>query len=114
MKKQIGMILASLAIVVGFSVAASAQSTNRRRGIEYRQAEQQRRIDQGIRTGQLTPREAARLEAQQTHIERVEDRYRTSGGGLSPSERARLERDLNRSSRAIYRERHDYNGYRRP
>jgi len=114
MKKQITLILGSLAFVLVLSFAANAQTYHRYRGIEARQAEQQRRIDQGIRSGQLTPLEAKRLEAQQAHIEELEGRLRASGGRLTPAERARLERDLNRSSRAIYREKHDRDGYIRP
>jgi hypothetical protein len=114
MKKQIGMILASLAIVVGLSFVANAQTRSRHMGIEARQAEQQRRINQGIESGQLTPREAARLEAQQARIEQLENRLRSDGDGLSPSERARLQRDLNRASRAIYREKHDRERARTP
>lgn len=106
MKKYFGMILTLIVFVIGLSIVASAQ-TDRRRGINAREARQQQRIFQGIRSGELTYPEIRRLEREQFRIERVEDRYRSSGDGLSPRERARLEHALDRSSRDIYRQKHD-------
>ncbi len=88
--------------VVGTLVGvANAGSINRR---EHRQIQ---RIAQGARSGQLTVRETARLLAEQAAIRAEEFRFRHSGGGLSPRERLKLERDLNRASRDIYRQKHD-------
>ena len=106
MKKQIALILASFAIVVGMSMATNAQ-TRRYHNINAREREQQTRITEGIRSGALTNREAARLENEQARLDRVEARYRASGNGLSRGERIKLERDLNRTSRDIYRQKHD-------
>ena len=74
-------------------------------GINHRQARQQARIYQGIASGSLTQREAARLERQEGRIDALEARDRRNG--LSRHERAQLERDLNRESRQIYRQKHD-------
>ncbi|GAB4242376.1 MAG: hypothetical protein OHK0028_20960 [Deltaproteobacteria bacterium] len=75
-------------------------------GVERRQQVQQRRIGQGIESGQLTPREAARLEREQAGIERAQRRAE-SDGRITPRERARLHRKQDRASRHIYREKHD-------
>ena len=117
MKSFLGVIFASLIVVCGLSATSFAQRSqtttvaqSRRyhnRNINQRQENQQDRIGQGIKSGQLNPREAARLERQEAHINRVESRYRKSGNGLSPRERVRLQRDLNRESRHIHRQRHD-------
>lgn len=72
-----------------------------------RQVAQQARINQGIRSGQLTPREAARLEAQHQRLERHLVRDRLDGGGLSAGERARLQAEQNRLSRRIAVQKHD-------
>jgi hypothetical protein len=101
------MILAAVALMIGFSIVANAQERCRNRSINGRQARQQQRILRGVEDGQLTNREAQRLEGQEQRIDRQEDRFRETGGGLSPQERARLERELDRSSRDIYRQRHD-------
>jgi hypothetical protein len=98
----------SIVCVIGFSIVANAQTDRHRsRSINAREAHQERRIDQGIYSGDLTKSETRRLEREQNRIECVEDRYRTSGDGLSPRERERLERALNHSSRDIYRQKYD-------
>jgi hypothetical protein len=107
MKKQIGMILAAAIFVIGFSIVTNAQEYRRHHSINAREARQERRIYQGIESGQLTQREALRLDREQDRVESLEARYRRTGDGLSPRERMRLERDLNRTSRDIYRQKHD-------
>jgi hypothetical protein len=76
-------------------------------GVNARQHEQQQRIREGIRSGELTRREARRLEAEEWRIRRNEALARRSGGQFTPRERYRIERQLNRSSRDIYRQKHD-------
>lgn len=85
--------------------AASATGTNTPR-VDRREARQQRRIQQGARSGELTPRETRRLEREQARIRRNEARAK-SDGTVTPQERRRLNRELNRSSRHIRREKHD-------
>jgi len=75
-------------------------------GVNHRQANQQSRIGQGVRQGDLTRGETRHLERQQGHIAREEARYKADGH-LSRWERADLHRDQNQASRDIRRERHD-------
>ncbi|MCL4477287.1 MAG: hypothetical protein M1508_13885 [Nitrospirae bacterium] len=75
-------------------------------GVHARMVNQQKRIWQGVNTGELTPREAGRLEAREAKIREDELRMK-SDGVLTGAERARLHRELDRTSRAIYREKHD-------
>ncbi len=75
--------------------------------INQRQYRQQNRIYNGIRSGELNRREAARLEGREARIARYEARSRADGGGLSGRERYRIERMQDRTSRAIYRQKHD-------
>ncbi|HKX31538.1 MAG TPA: hypothetical protein VJ302_27875 [Blastocatellia bacterium] len=75
--------------------------------INERQREQEVRIRQGVRSGELTRREARRLQEQQDRIRRDEFRARRSGGEFTPSERARIQRELNESNRDIRREKND-------
>ncbi|MBV9217723.1 MAG: hypothetical protein JO053_16270 [Acidobacteria bacterium] len=113
-----GTILTSflLLLFAGMGITASAQSGNRghRGNINRRQENQQDRIAQGIKSGSLTAREAARLEHQETMIDRQEARFRQSGDGLSPKERAKLEKELNRESKNIYKQKHDGQGQKPP
>jgi hypothetical protein len=67
---------------------------------------QERRIDQGVGSGQLTPREAGRLDAEQAKIKLDELRAK-SDGNMTTKERAKLTREQNRASRDIYRLKHN-------
>lgn len=91
------------AIAVSTSISGFAQGRN----INSRQRHQEVRIRQGIRSGELTRREAARLEAREGRIRAQEYRYRTSGGSFTPRERAKIQHRLNHTSRDIYRQKHD-------
>jgi hypothetical protein len=75
-------------------------------GLEQRMENQEQRIQQGINSGQLTPREAGRLEAQEAKIKQDELRMK-SDGNLSSAERQKLNRELDKASSDIYREKHD-------
>lgn len=75
-------------------------------GIEKRRQVQAARIVAGVKSGELTWREARGLVRRQRHIKREEHRYRADGH-LSWRERAVVHRDLSRISRRIYREKHD-------
>jgi hypothetical protein len=69
---------------------------------------QQERIAQGVQSGELTPRETARLERKEARVQREIRRDRAAHGGhLTPGEKARINRQQNRLSREIYREKHD-------
>jgi hypothetical protein len=75
--------------------------------INQRERQQQQRIREGIRDGELTRREAGRLQVEQAQIRLQEARARRSGGEFTARERLRIQRELNQSSRHIYRQKHD-------
>lgn len=102
---RIRFLAAALAAVTTLAAAAPAEAR-----INQRQAHQQHRIYHGVRSGQLTGREAWRLERQQARIARYERRSRRDGPSLTGRERYRLERMQDRASRNIYRQRHDRQG----
>ena len=79
--------------------------------IDQRQANQEQRINQGVASGQLNKREANRLNRQQQHINKIEDRAK-SDGVVTKKERARIGVAQNRASRHIVREKHDLQGKR--
>jgi hypothetical protein len=76
--------------------------------VNARLRDQQHRIGEGIRSGQLTPREAARIERREGRVRReiYRDRY-YHHGHLTAREHRHIERQLNRDSHAIYRQKHD-------
>jgi hypothetical protein len=95
--------MVSMALI---ALPLAAAAGTRDPGVNQRQHNQQHRIQQGVKSGELTRGEAHRLAAEQRHIRREEARYK-SDGTLTPAERADLHRDLNRSSRHIYNQKHD-------
>jgi hypothetical protein len=102
------MFRSTLAGVVAVLLAAasagvSAQSTPR---IDGRQAYQEWRINQGIATGSLNAPEAARLEAGQARVGRMEGRA-LSDGVVSHGEQVRIEQAQDVQSRRIWRQKHD-------
>jgi hypothetical protein len=103
MKRVLLSIAAASAVLVSLPVAADAAPWQ---PISQRQANIERRIDQGVRTGDLTRREAAQLRDQYRDITRLEAHYRRDGR-LTPSERADLDRRYDRLSDHVYAQRHD-------
>lgn len=78
--------------------------------INQRQAELDRRIDQGVRRGTLTRSEAARLRAEFRQIAQLERRYRANG--LSMRERADLDARFDRlATRIRWEQRDNQYGY---
>jgi len=99
---QAKFIVAALAATLTLPAFAQADTP----GIDQRQMNQERRIDQGIASGQLTAREALRLERGQERIDRMEDRAKADGV-VTARERARIQHAQNIESRRIWREKHD-------
>ncbi len=99
MSKKLAMS-AMAAVVAGlFSVAASAQTA----GSEVqRDVNQQQRIEQGLKSGSLTTREASQLERGESRIDRMESNA-LKDGKLSPAEKANIQRAQNQESGAINR-----------
>ena len=79
--------------------------------IDQRQANQERRIDQGIASGRLNVREAARLNKQQGHIDNMENKAKADGT-VTNKERAKIRHAQDRASRHIAHEKHDRQGVR--
>jgi hypothetical protein len=98
----------AVAAVLAITPAALLAQPPSGRVINQRKENQQDRIAQGVRSGQLTPRETARLEHQEASINREEHRMRTADAGhLTPQDRRILTRQQNRESRRINRDKHN-------
>jgi len=87
---------------------AAHQNLTPQSEVGQRQRNQQERIGQGIKSGQLTAREATHTEGRETAINHEIARDRSANGGaLTPGERARVNRQENHNSRAIYNKKHN-------
>jgi hypothetical protein len=99
-------IVLNFLLVASFLLCASAISFAGSRGVNAREHREQQRINQGISSGELTRREARRLESGLARI-RIDERFARADGNVTPRERARLQHELTRESRNIYRQKHD-------
>lgn len=93
-----------IAVLAAFALPVLAQSNTP--NIDQRQVNQQKRIDQGVQSGELTTREAARLEKGQQRIQKMETKAKADGK-VTPRERARLQKAENKQSQKIAKEKHD-------
>lgn len=89
----------------GSRAQVQAQGYGNWQPINVRQANLDRRIDQGLRNGQLSRREAVRLRGEFNGLLRLEASYRR--GGLTAWERNDLDRRFDRLSAQIRVERRD-------
>ena len=71
-----------------------------------RDINQETRVEQGLKSGQLSTGEAARLERGEARIDRMESKV-LKDGNLSPEEAARIQRAQNQESGAINRLKHN-------
>jgi hypothetical protein len=94
------------AAIVPASGLAAENSKLKSPAINGREHNQQLRIRQGVKSGELTRKETARLEAEEARI-RLNERLAKSDGKLTPEERARLEKELSKASHDIYVQKHD-------
>jgi len=86
------------------TTAAWAQTTAEQD--QQRDVNQQQRIEQGLKSGQLSTKEAGSLERQQQHIDNMEARD-LKNGSITPAEQARLNAAQNRASADIYADKHN-------
>ncbi len=92
----------AIAVLPALAFAQNSATPN----IDRRQAEQQKRIDQGVQSGQLNSREAARLEKGQTKVQRMENKAKADGV-VTAQERQRIAHEQDKQSKHIAREKHD-------
>ena len=105
--KLIHVVLA--AAMVAVPVSDFAQTTHaQRHHIAARKENQQDRIAQGVKSGQLTPKETAHLENHAAAINQEEHGMRTADNGhLTAQDRHMLARQQNRQSAQIYKDKHN-------
>jgi hypothetical protein len=95
--------LLSIAVGLALCGTAAAQTT----GTEVqRNINQQERVEQGLQSGQLNTREAAKLEKGEARIDKMESNA-LKDGTLTEAEKARIRKAQNAESKAIYRQKHD-------
>ncbi len=110
MTKLLHAALAAATLLVAspsFADTRWEQTHPRRDQVNDRLANQNRRIDNGAKTGRLSPQQAHQLH-REDHAIRTEERADASlhGGHITKGEQRQLNRQENQVSRQIYREKH--------
>jgi hypothetical protein len=76
--------------------------------IRQRDKNQQERIANGIKSGELTPNEASHLEGQEKKLNNeVKDMREDNGGKLTAADKTKVTNQENHLSRQIYNQKHD-------
>ena len=87
---------------------AAVQNTDPKSEVGKRAENQQDRIAQGVKSGQLTAGETAHLENGEAKINKeVRNDRAANGGKLTPQEKKQVNRQQNRESRQIYKDKHN-------
>lgn len=71
-----------------------------------RDVNQESRIEQGLKSGELNTREAAKLEKQEGRVDAMQAKA-LKDGTLSPEEQARIKKAQDHTSKEIYEQKHD-------
>jgi uncharacterized membrane protein len=107
MLSRLSTIMLILGLLMGVTTGAYAHDNDTKTpGIKRRQHHQQKRIVHGVRSGELTRREASRLRREHREI-RQDVREIKSDGDVTRRERIKIHREQNRASRHIYRAKHN-------
>ena len=118
--RRIVLALAPVVAIVAGPSLATAQDWSRSSGhggyqhrqadrqseIDRRQDRQQHRIERGVRSGEITPSEHHRLQAEQARIRQLEANAKRDGH-ISRHEAEQIRRAQNDASRHIRHEKHD-------
>ena len=122
MKRTLFFSIATLALSGMLSVSGFAQNPNtqgagpgkddpnhpRVNEVNAREQNQQNRIANGVKSGELTPKETQKLEKQQGRIDNQEKRDMAKNNGhLTKGEQAKLNKEQNHASKNIYDKKHD-------
>ncbi|HME33720.1 MAG TPA: hypothetical protein VKF84_00685 [Candidatus Sulfotelmatobacter sp.] len=87
---------------------AAVQNTDPKSEVGKRAENQQDRIAQGIKSGQLTAGETAHLENNEAKVNKeVHNDRAANGGKLTAQEKQQVNRQQNKMSRQIYRDKHN-------
>ena len=96
----------TLALSIATLLSSAAFADTAAEKDQQRDVNQQQRIEQGLQSGELSTKEAGRLEHEQQHVDRMEARD-MKDGHISASEQARLTKAQNATSADIYKQKHD-------
>jgi hypothetical protein len=117
--KKLALTVALGGLLVGSAVAQNPNTSGAGPGVydpshprvnqvNGREQNQQNRIANGVKSGQLTPRETASLEGKENRLVQNQKRDMAKDGGhLTKQDQAKLNREANHVSKKIYQDKHN-------
>jgi hypothetical protein len=102
MKKIIVLAIALLALSFSGKLAAQTKTPK----IHQKQVNQEARIQEGKKSGELTKRETRRLQTEQAVIQH-DKKQAKADGVVTPTERKEIRKEQRAASRDIYHQKHD-------
>ncbi len=97
-------ILFSSLFAFSFALTSFAQTATP--VVDAREKNQHDRIKDGVKSGELTRKEAAHARANQRNIKHAEAKAKADGV-VTPAERAKLDAKQDKASKRIYKNKHD-------
>ena len=98
--------LTTIAFGLGACVFAAGANAQNTADVVQRDVNQQKRIEQGLQSGQLTTKEAGKLEREEGRVDRMEANA-MKDGKTTVAEKQRIERAENKVSKDIYQDKHN-------
>lgn len=102
----VALLFAGVALGYGQETQTTPPPKTKTPVINQRQRNQHARIRQGVKSGELTKREAAKLHSDEKAIQ-AEKKMAKADGKVTAKERAKIRHDQNRVSKEIYRKKHN-------
>jgi len=101
--KKFFLTVATAGLLLGTTGIASADEL-----IHARKENQQDRIAQGVKSGSLTPKETGNLENKEAGLNKeIRTDRKANGGNLTNNQKRQVNRQQNRLSKNIYRDKHN-------
>ncbi|HEX7952288.1 MAG TPA: hypothetical protein VF523_04345 [Burkholderiales bacterium] len=96
------------AIAAGLAACAVATAVSAQNAADavQRDVNQQNRVEQGLKSGELTTKEAGKLEREESRVDKMEANA-LKDGKMTPAERRRIAAAQNKVSKDIYRDKHN-------
>ena len=107
-KSILALSLLSILPLASVSADGTPPVARRQGEVNHRLRRQHRRINQGVKSGELTKPEARSLRQNDRNIHQEERDMRANNGGkLTPADKKALNQQENQNSKEIYQEKHD-------
>ena len=98
----------SLAVIHAQTTPAATTSVTKPNEVNARLENQRDRIQQGVKSGELTNKEAKNINGQEKRMRaQVKAERAANGGKLTKGEKTQINKEMNVESRRIYRKKHN-------